>query len=317
MKPSAYLPLALCAAALLQPAGNAQAAWLHRSALSQFISSMAHRYGFNRVQLTHIFQHVSVLKPVGGHSRGGPMNWPRYRSFFIFPGQVSKGAHIWRQQRSTLAHASQAYGVPDYILMGILGVESAYGGNTGKFRAIDALYTYAFHVQRRAHYFRNELSNYLLLARERHVSPFTWKSSYAGALGLVQFMPSSYRQYAVGRKDLWRTPDALASAANFLHAHGWQRGGPVAMPVHLRMSRHGAGHAVGRWASLRQWQAQGVAVPKGLNPGTRAKLTALPGDPTSTYWLTFHNFEVLKRYNPDTRYAMVVYQLGQAVRRGH
>lgn len=314
MKQTVYLPLALCAAALLQPSGNVQAAWLHRPALSQFINNMAHRYGFSREQLTHVFQHVSVLKPFGGHGHGGPMTWPRYRSFFIFPGQVNKGVHVWHQEQGTLTRASRVYGVPDYILMGILGVESAYGGNTGKFRAIDALYTYAFHVPRREHYFRNELSNYLLLTRERHVSPFSWKSSYAGALGLVQFMPSSYRQYAVGRKNLWHTSDALASAANFLRAHGWQRGGPVAAPVHLRGR---ASHAIGRWASLRQWQARGVAIPAGLSPATRAKLVSLPGDPTSRYWLTFHNFEVIKRYNPDTRYAMAVYQLGQAVRRGH
>ncbi len=254
--------------------------------------------------------------------------WRDYRRLFLTPERIDGGAAFLREHADLLRRVEVAYGVPGEIVTAIIGIETNYGGTLGSHRVLDALTTLGFAYPRRADFFSKELGEFLLLAREEQVDPRTAKGSYAGAMGMPQFIPSSYRAYAVdfdsdGRRDLWdSTADVLGSVGNYLAQHGWRRGAPVAAPAVLEAGApRGVPVATSRPArpeqTLTQLAAAGV-VPDataltGAPPAdSRAALLALDGEETE-HWLGFTNFYAITRYNHSNLYAMAVFQLSQEI----
>ena len=218
--------------------------------VNEFIDQVVARNGFNRAEVeallkqTHYVESaIQLMKPA---PPGRPKNWRAYRARFVEPVRINAGVAFWNQHADALVRAEAKYGVPAEIIVGIIGVETVYGRNTGSFRVMDAVTTLAFaypntpNRDARMAYFRGELENTLLFARESGVDPFSLLGSYAGAIGWPQFMPGSIRQFAVdfdgdGKIDLRNSPvDAIGSVANFLVQHGWKAGMPIVFPASLR-----------------------------------------------------------------------------------
>ena len=325
----AALP-ALCLLAALA-AGAVQAetpAFSSRPDVQSFIRDLVERHAFNEGELHAVFSRArreeAVLTAVQTQPATLARSWQEYRAIFVNERLVRAGLAFWREHRGQLARARRAYGVPEEIIIAILGVETFYGRNTGRWRVIDALATLAFDYPPRAPYFRGELENYLLFAREMEFDVFALKGSYAGAIGIPQFMPTSYLRYAVdfdgdGVSDLSGNPaDAIGSVGNFLQHHGWRRGAPVQRGVRLNGNGHGSyadGNPLPRH-TLEELTQAGIE-PRGapLPAGTRAALLELltPERPAE-YRLGLQNFYVLTRYNRSVFYAMAVADLAETLR---
>ena len=260
-----------------------------------------------------------------------PPKWYEYAPQFLSPARVEGGVAWWNGHAQELARAEATFGVPAEIVVAIVGVETFYGRFTGGHRAIDALATLAFDYPRRAAFFRGELRHYLLLTRELGISPLVPKGSFAGALGVPQFMPGSYRNFAVdfdgdGRVDLWvNGPDIVGSVASYLARHDWRRGQPVLLPAALPndggdviLRRLDGGLSERR--ALDDWLRDGVSaseVPADLAPDpVGILLLEQPGtgDAAASYRIACHNFYVITRYNRSRLYAAAVYELAQAIR---
>ncbi|MCP5159668.1 MAG: lytic murein transglycosylase B [Gammaproteobacteria bacterium] len=295
-----------------------------RADVQAFIREMTTRHGFNPTRLQAIFSRAriqpSIIAAMSRPAEAKP--WYAYRDIFINDRRIRGGVEFWRTHAATLAKAEQVYGVPPEIVVAIIGVETQYGGNMGSYRVLEALSTLAFDYPRRANYFRKELENYLLLARAEGIDPLALRGSYAGAMGLGQFMPSSFLSYAVdfdgdGHRDLWSNPrDAIGSVANYFKKHGWRRGEPVASPASVSDARYVA--LVSRQLSpprdsIARLQAQGVSPRESVSGGQSAMLLEFEGRNGLEYWLGFDNFYVITRYNHSQLYAMAVYQLSQAI----
>ncbi|TAJ80635.1 MAG: lytic murein transglycosylase B [Gallionellaceae bacterium] len=289
--------------------------------IPQFINEMVEKHQFKRDELVLTFQRAEyrpdVIAAITAPATIKP--WVEYRAAFINPVRIEGGVEFWKQYATTLKRAEQQYGVPQEIIIAVIGVETLYGRRAGKFRTLDALTTLAFDYPRRAEFFRNELAEYLLLAREQEFNLLEIKASYAGALGVPQFMPSSYRKYAVdfnanGKIDLLREPeDAIGSVANYLKQYGWKTGEPIAQQAMLRNKDVPVSGAASR--SLAAWAEAGViplVKPQGTVPP--AWLLDFTVEPGKEYWLTYNNFRVITLYNNSNFYAMSVFQLAAALR---
>ena len=299
-----------------------------RPDVQAFIREMAARHGFNAAQLRATFGRAqsqpSIIAAMSRPAESKP--WHAYRPIFLTPKRIQGGVEFWRANEAALAKAEQVYGVPPEYVIAIIGVETQYGGNMGKYRALEALATLAFDYPRRADYFRKELENFLLLARAEGVDPLAPRGSYAGAMGYGQFMPSSFRSYAVdfdgdGHRDLWRNPrDAIGSVANYFSKNGWRAGQPVASPASVSGGRYPA--LVSRQLSQPRYsvaslRSQGVAPLEPVGDAQNAMLLELQGRDGPEYWLGYDNFFVITRYNRSQLYAMAVYQLSQEIRERH
>jgi len=247
--------------------------------------------------------------------------WYRYRPIFVTETRIAAGAEFWRANEAEIRAAAQRFSVPPAIIVAIIGVETNYGMNTGSFRVIDALATLGFYFPRRADFFASELGHFLSLAGEESLPVTEVRGSYAGAMGVGQFMPSSYRAYAIdmdgsGRRDLWRSlPDALGSIANYLARHGWEADGPIARRVDGDVPVDASAFSLKPEHRLGQLVDMGVAVEVGdLPPDTPATLVELETENGAEYWVGFQNFYVITRYNRSPLYAMAVYQLAEAIR---
>jgi membrane-bound lytic murein transglycosylase B len=238
---------------------------------------------------------------------------------------ISTGLSFWSRHAEDLARAEAEFGVPAELILGILGVETAFGRNTGSFRAIDALTTIAFDGVRRQDYFREELKELLLLARDTGIDPLVVKGSYAGAVGLPQFMPSSYRRYAVdfdgdGAIDLLGSPaDAIGSIASYIKAFGWVTGETPTAPVRLAPgSEADLVSGLARVHDLLEVQGKGVVFKGREPPAGPISIFELPtpGKP-SQFVAGFNNFEVVTRYNRSTFYASAVLELGEAIQKAY
>lgn len=297
----------------------------NRSDVQAFIREMSARHGFDAARLQATFGRArsqpSIVAAMSKPAEAKP--WYAYRTIFVNPKRVQGGVEFWRANSTTLARAEQVYGVPPEYVVAIIGVETQYGGNMGKYRVLEALSTLAFDYPRRAAYFRKELENFLLLARAEGIDPLTPRGSYAGAMGYGQFMPSSFRSYAVdfdgdGHRDLWRNPrDAIGSVAHYFNKNGWRAGQPVASPALVSGSRYPA--LVSRQLSQPRYsiaslQTQGVSPQDRIGDAQNAMLLELQGRDGPEYWLGFDNFFVITRYNRSQLYAMAVYQLSQEIR---
>lgn len=287
-----WLTRTVCLGLLILLTGCVSTPYAQRPNVQQFIEQMASEHHFDRQQLTVLFQQAKhdkrIIKAMTAPREKLP--WDHYRSMFVTTDRADQGARFWRQHASALAYAQQRYGVPPEMITAIIGIETNYGRTQGSFSALDSLTTLAFDYPPRATYFLGELEQYLLLTREIPLDPLLVRSSYAGALGMPQFMPSSYREYAVsyqrpGRGNLFtNADDAIVSVANYFKAHGWKPGDQIAIPMRVRS---------GPGASL---------------------LMLMRSDNTAEYWYTFHNFHVITRYNTSSQYAMAAYLLSERIR---
>ena len=222
---------------------------LQRENVQNFIDKMVSQHSFNRDELTNTIGQLSLRekksspktssakrkKKMDNPAESRP--WAEYRGKHVKPAIIKNGVKFWNKNRATLARAEREYGVPAHVIVGVLGVETRYGGYMGKNPVINALATFAFNYPKRERFFTSELEEFLLMAREEKRDPYSYLGSYAGAMGMSQFMPSNYRKLAIdfnqdGAKDIWHTPDdAIGSIANYLNHHGWKNGEPVATPA--------------------------------------------------------------------------------------
>jgi membrane-bound lytic murein transglycosylase B len=288
---------------------------------------MVQRHGFVEGELTYMFSRVKREDPVLQFIRPPerPPSWLEYRDLFLTDKRVALGAEFWAAHRALLERAQKEFGVPAEYVLAIIGVETFYGRNMGRYRVVDALSTLAFDYPPRSAYFRSELEQYLLLARDLGFDVFSVRGSYAGAIGIPQFMPGSQRRFAVdfdgdGAVDLRRNAaDAIGSVANFLKQHGWQPGTAVMFPARVE-GEAWRGYADGRLeprtplADLRRAGARFDA-PESLN-GTLGVLVELASpERPSEYRVGLHNFYVLTRYNRSALYATAVAELAAALKK--
>ncbi len=299
-----------------------------REDVQAFIADMQARHGFDAAQLTGLFGKTrsipAVLKAIAPPTDPRVKSWKNYRARFIEPKRTAAGLAFWQRHAGTLAKAEALAGVPAEIIVAIIGIETIYGKHLGRFDSFAALATLAFDYPPRADLFRRELEALLLLAREENRPPDSYRGSFAGAIGLPQFLPSSIRAYAVdfdgnGRIDLTGSPeDAIGSVANFLKVHGWETGGPIAVKV-------GADETASRTLIEEGIQPQrhpqemvglGVEVPADAPGAPAALIDLITPDAPTEYWLGYQNFYVITRYNRSSFYATAVWQFAQALRAG-
>jgi membrane-bound lytic murein transglycosylase B len=259
-----------------------------------FIRHMVEKHGFSESYLQGLFAQAnrldSVIRLEGpSSSNSGPArpgSWSRYRGKFLTEQHIGNGVEFWRNNANTISKASSAYGVDPEYIVGIIGVETYFGKNIGKTCVFDALTTLSFDTYRRSKYFQSELENFLLMTREEGYNPRQPVGSWAGAMGLGQFMPSSFRKLAVdfdrnGQRDLWHPDDAIGSVAHYFSRNGWNYKSPVAQPADY----YGGASVI--------------------------ELSTYEGN---EYWHVHPNFKVIKRYNNSNKYAMAVHQLAQAIK---
>lgn len=290
-------------------------------AIPAFIDDMVARHQFRRDELARVFQlaqyQQSAIDAITNPSTLKP--WLDYRANFVNDARVNAGLKFWLKNAEAVHRAEEQFGVPEEIIVALLGVETFYGQQAGSYRTMDALATLAFNYAPRADFFRGELEQYLLLAREQQFDLLAIRGSYAGALGLPQFMPSSYRKYAVdfnnnGRIDLLNErADAIGSAANYLRQFGWAAGEPVAMRASV--SEQACAGETRTPRPLAEWAELGIAPMQpyaGDKPARLLDFTVKNGN--KEFWLAFANFDVILTYNNSNFYAMTILQLAEALR---
>ncbi len=314
-----------CTPAGAQPADAAAGGFdLQRPEIVEFVNDVVSRDGLNRKDVRALLKEAQpqpkiidiMNRPI---ERVAP--WWEYRDHFLTAERINEGTGFWLDHKNSLEQISAQYQVPCEYLVAILGVETRYGRQTGRYRVLDALATLAFDYPPRRNYFREELEQFLLLAKENQLDPRTATGSYAGAMGAPQFMPSSYRRYAVDanadqRRDLWGDwDDILASVANYLHERGWVAGGPVLAETRLEPdpSFQIEPHNLELDQTVESLGAHGVKVEMSVPADTPVVLISAEQRDGPAYRVGFHNFYVITRYNSSARYAMVVYELAQAV----
>ncbi len=295
----------------------------------QLIAELVEGHGFDAAALRRQLASAEKQPKLIAAERNAAerrLSWPEYRAIFIQPDRIEGGVAFLRKHRATFAAVEREYGVPPAVIAAIIGVETRYGGYTGPHRVLDSLATQGFDHPSRQPFFYSELKAFFLACREHGLDPLTVTGSYAGAMGLPQFMPSNYRRLAVdfdrnGRVDLWSADDAIASAANYLRRFrgalpGWEQGAPVTLPASVPAK---AATALGantktapyRLAELAEW---GIRAETAMD-GRPAGLIRLQTEAGEAWWLAFDNFYNLMAYNPRTYYAMAVWSLAQEIGR--
>ena len=305
-------------------------------AVGEFINEMSDEHGFDRSELNAQFAKIhyldKVIKLINPPPAGKAKNWTAYRERFVEPRRIQAGLDFWRRHETELARAQAEFGVPPEIIVGILGVETIYGRQPGNIRVMDALTTLAFaypeaaNRQTRMEYFRNELKQVLLYARENHLDPFSLSGSFAGAIGLPQFMPGSIRRFAIdfdgdGKIDLRNSAaDAIGSVASFLSQHGWMANVPLVYPVRPETSSETLwkpliGIALAATHSVDEIEQSGVVLPSEIPRSLMVGLVDLQdGERPTRYWVGSDNFFAITKYNRSYFYAMAVIELGNAIR---
>ncbi|WP_456404880.1 lytic murein transglycosylase B [Thiolapillus sp.] len=293
--------------------------------VEKFIQHMADTQGFDADDLRKVLAKARKRQDIIDRMNKPAektLNWGQYRKIFLTDKRSRQGADFWKRNRQALREAQQTYGVPPQFVVAIIGVETFYGRIAGKDRVLDALYTLAFHYPKRSKFFTAELEKFLILTREEELDPAQPKGSYAGAMGLGQFMPSSYLAYAVdfdgdGKRDIWNNEtDAIGSVANYFARHGWKKGLPVTAPLDLgavepdRFLRKNSKPAF----TLGEFRKAGIEAPASLDDELETALIELVTDKGPEYWAGLRNFYVITRYNHSDMYAMAVYQLSERIR---
>ncbi len=291
---------------------------------AEFVNEMVQQHGFTANEINQWLSKAEKRQPIlDAIARPAEKSktWKEYRPIFIVPMRITNGVNFWNENREALVRAEKEYGVPAEIIVAIIGVETNYGKNTGSWYVIDALTTLAFDYPPRAPFFRSELVNYFILTREQKHDPLEFKGSYAGAMGYGQFMPSSYRNFAVdfsgdGFTDIWKNPtDAIGSIANYFKKHGWQQGKPVVVPAKLTRARaqvatHESFNKVEVPAiTVADWKKVGVVPAARIAARTPVISIEFDGVNGLEYWMGLQNFYTITRYNRSPMYAMAVYDL--------
>lgn len=295
--------------------------FIHRRDVQDFMTMMVKKHHFAKPYLVSLFKEVKqrpqVIARINKPFEKEP--WHIYQVVFINARHIKQGVLFWRQYEAALTRAEKQYGVPASIIVATIGIETKYGKRTGDYRVIDSLSSLGFSTSPRASFFRKELEEFLLLSKEQHLDPLKIMGSYAGAIGQPQFMPSSYRRYAVnfshsGKTDLMNNEiDVIGSIANYYHQHGWMTHDLVAVPALTIGDRY---HYLSKKNKLTQPLTVGELLRYGVVPKyhidgdtKKVKVIELQNHYSKEYWLGFHNFNVIKRYNSSDLYAMAVYQL--------
>lgn len=290
----------------------------------ELMAEMRDEFGFTDEHLQQVFAEAhkqqAILDAISRPAeRVKP--WKDYRPIFLTRARIDKGLEFWRANSEALARAEQQYGVPAEFIVAIIGVETLYGGNTGRYRVLDALSTLAFDYPPRAPFFRGQLKQFLLLTREEQLEPTSLTGSYAGAMGLPQFMPGSFRAYAVdfngdGKINIWTEPaDAIGSVANYFIEHGWQPGEKVVVRASLNGSdaQQGLTGGLDPKLNMKELKALGWSAQTPIKNKTRVTAFRFEGEQGSEYWIGLPNFHAITRYNRSEMYAMAVTQLAEAL----
>lgn len=293
-----------------------------------FIKEMVDKHQFDERELQLLFNSVELKvaepkkdkKPVQKTERK-PMSWDKYRSLFLTQNRIENGVKFWRQHQATLERAEQTYHIPIPIIVAILGIETNYGNKQGDRPTLQALAQKGLSQHRRQKFYRQELEHFLLLVRANHLAPLQIKGSYAGALGYAQFIPSSYRHYAVdfdhdGQVDLFNSAaDAIGSIANYFDQHHWHDDGEIIHPItldetQLKYAKRGTNKPR---KTAQYYRDLGFKIPTDIENKTKVALIRMPQDKRVDTYASLWNFYVLTRYNHDNRYAMAAYELSQAI----
>ncbi|PTU74088.1 lytic murein transglycosylase B [Pseudomonas mangrovi] len=290
--------------------------------VEEFVAEMTRDHGFAAEQLLEVFAKVErkqlILDAISRPAEK-VKPWKDYRPIFITDSRISRGVDFWRQHEAALTRAEQEYGVPPQVIVSIIGVETFYGGNTGSYRVVDALSTLAFDYPPRAPFFRQQLREFFLLAREEQLDPLSLKGSYAGAMGLPQFMPSSFRAYAVdfdgdGHIDIWNNPtDAIGSVASYFKHHGWTAGQQVVSRAKVRGDKvdEGLTEGIEPVRTVGDLRALGWSSQDALRDDQAVTAFRLQAEDGDQYWFGLQNFYAITRYNRSFMYAMAVHQLSE------
>jgi membrane-bound lytic murein transglycosylase B len=312
----------LCLAASAATAAVPDAATV-AAAEKQFAQTLANDHGLNEAEVlatlagAHFQQ--SIIDAISRPAEAKP--WKDYRPIFVTDRRIADGAAFYRANAALLKRTETDFGVPAELIVTILGVETNYGRVTGRYRVLDALTTLAFYYPPRQDFFRGELAQLFTLRSARFpYAPDELMGSYAGALGWGQFMPTSVARFARdgdgdGKVDLWNSlPDIFASVANYFVAHGWQKGGPVALRAHTAATaRAVTPSSLEPVYPLQQLAEWGYSADTKSDPMTPASLITLEGSEGPEIWITFENFYAISRYNKSPLYSLAVYQLSQAI----
>jgi membrane-bound lytic murein transglycosylase B len=310
--------------AMLPHAHAIAAAGQLRPEVEAFIQEMVQKHRFNGESLRKLFARVepnpAVISQISTPLTDLP--WYQFRRRYVDAVRINGGIKFWQEHADTLARARRVFGVPEEIVVATIGAESIYGRNTGRFGVLEALSMLAFNYPPRAQRFRSELEQYLLLSREARLDALRVKGSYAGAIGIPQFLPSSYRRYAVdfdgdGRRDLVDSPaDAIGSVANYYKAHGWREGQIVAVPAEVDGNGTAALLELGIKPQLKvgELKRRGVLPTAPVDEESKAALITAESETGPSYWLGLHNFYVITRYNRSVNYALAVDELARELR---
>lgn len=305
-------------------ASSASALDVERSDIRQFVDTMVEKHAYDRDALTSILKEAqsqeAILTAISRPAEK-TLTWHEYRNIFLTKERIRAGADFWREHQEDLGRISEATGVSREILVGIIGVETYFGRITGKYRVLDALSTLAFDYPPRSGFFTRELEEFLLLVREEGMEATAAIGSYAGAMGAPQFMPSSFRAYAVdsnddGKRDIWSDwEDVIGSVANYFVAHGWDRESSVVAQASLGENFQGKppANTLKPTETVDSLSKQGVMFTTSLPGDHDSQLLTLAGEDGDEYWVGFHNFFVITRYNRSVMYALAVHQLGQEI----
>lgn len=315
----------LLVAAAISPQSALAGNYNDQPQVQAFIDMMVDKHGFTRAELVTVFNAAKRREDILELMRKPAekrLQWYEYRKIFLTPARIEGGADFWKENADTLAKAETAFGVDPQIIVAIIGVETRYGSNTGRHRVLDALSTLAFDYPPRSEFFTAELEQYLILAREEDIDIVDTTGSYAGAMGYGQFIPSSYRNYAVdfdgdGKRDLWNNKmDIIGSVANYFKQHGWKAGTPVAVRANVTGDDYPALLDLGYKPNtvLDAMRHDGITPLKPLPDDLVAALLRFEQQDGPEYWLGFNNFYTITRYNHSPLYAMAVYQLSEEIR---
>jgi membrane-bound lytic murein transglycosylase B len=316
----------LAGSLVLAAPAHAHAVDLEQPDVQAFIQTMVREHDYDPEKLRDILGQAeiddSVVELISKPAEK-TLTWAQYRAIFITRERIDAGAVFWKANCDALQHISADTGVPVEIVVGIIGVESYYGRITGGHRVLDALATLAFDYPPRAKYFRSELEQFLLLVREEGMPATEPIGSYAGAMGRPQFMPSSFRAYAIdesgdGKRDIWNDwGDVAGSIANYFVKHGWHAGEEIVTRATLGQEWRGPApepaNTLAAADTIRSLSDEGVMFSTDLPLDSEGQLLALQGADGPEYWVGFHNFFVITRYNRSVMYALAVQQLGQEV----
>ncbi len=314
----------LCAAPLTPALAQAQQPL--RREYEAFARVLAAKHGLDLIALRRLFARIkpqaSIVRAM--HAPSTALPWHAFRKGHVDAARINGGVKFWNQHAATLARASRDYGVPEEIICATLGIETRYGSYTGSYRILDALATLAFDYPKRAEFFQDELEQFVLMGKETTLDLATLRGSYAGAMGIPQFMPSSYRKYAVdfdgdGRRNLWSSvADVIGSVANYYKLHHWQSGEPITLQARVNATPDATWlDDITPKTSMDEFHRLDIlpfTQMAGVSDDTLAALLPLETESGMQYWFGFHNFYVITRYNRSTNYAMAVVEIAQGIK---